>query len=342
MKNYNVHLIVGLLVSLALLVWVICRTDWGEVGQQLLEANWLMLLAVFVGMIASVALRSWRWGIMLESEDAECSFLTLFDLTSLNYLANNLLPARLGDIIRAYLSGEWMNVSFSFALSTTVVERVLDTLFVVIMLFGILPFLPVPVPVAQTGLLLGIAFFFGGVMLVIAAWQREMSERLIRTFLRPLPLSEPLWTDRLVALLDGFALVRQPLRFARVLWSTLIIWLVGSCSYWFALRAFNLDFLDSEVSFTISLVALGTAVPSGPAAAGTFDAAITGALEIFNVPTALAGGVALIIHVINFIALTTLGACSLRRRGLSLGCLASQAKMVGSGSTGVMRPKEIR
>lgn len=329
MKKHRTRLIIGSLISFALLGWVLWRTDWNLVGQRLQDADPLMLVAAFLAIVVNIILRAWRWSIMLEPEEESRPFLMLFDIINLGYLANHLLPARLGDLLRAYLAGEWTKASTSFALSTTVVERVLDTLFVVTMLFGVLPFLPVPAAAAQTGLLFGVAFFLGGVMLVVAAWQREMSERLLRLFLRPLPLDETLWGERLVALLDGFGIVRQPVRFARVLWSTILIWLVAILSYWFTFRAFGLAELGLlSGAFTISLAALGMAVPSGPANAGTFDAAVTGALVILSVPDALAGGVAIIIHALNFLVVIVLGTWSMARQGVSFASLTSQAEKV--------------
>lgn len=325
MKGNRTRLIVGTLVSLVLLGWVIATTDWAEVGRRLQEADPLLLFAAFVAVAAGIALRAWRWGIMLEPEDKP-GLGTLFDLLNVGYLANNLLPARLGDILRAYLAAQWTRVSLSFALSTTVVERVLDTLVVVIMLFGVLPFLPVPPAAARTGMLFGAGFFLAGILLVVAAWQREASERLIRALLRPLPLDEEVWGARLVALLDGFALVRQPARFARVLLSTVIIWSVAISSYWLTFRAFALTLGPLDGAFTISLAALGMAAPSGPGAAGTYDAAASGALQILGVPAGLAGGVAVILHLINFITITLLGLWSMARRGLSLGSLTTQAE----------------
>ncbi len=332
MNKQRTRLIVGTLVSLGLLVWLLWQTDWDEVLQRLREADPLLLLAALLMIILGVVLRAWRWGIMLEPMDEERSFSTLFDAVNVGYLANNLLPARLGDLLRAYLVGEWTRAPFSFALSTTVVERVLDTLVVVVMLFGVLPFLPVPPLAARTGMLVGAAFFVGGILLGVAAWQRAWSERLLRAMLRPLPLDADVWSARLVALLDGFALVQQPGRFARVLVSTALIWIVSIASYWFTFRAFALVGLGPlSAAFTICLAALGMAAPSGPAAAGTFDAAAAGALLILGVPAGLAGGVALVLHAINFIGVTLLGVWSMARRGLSLGSLTTRAEAESAG-----------
>lgn len=328
MKRNNIRLIIGIFISLTLLIWVIISTDWHEIWIRLQEANWLLLVAALFAVMLNIILRAWRWGIMLEPEDAERPFSTLFDIVNLGYLANNLLPARLGDLIRVYLAGEWTKTSFTFALSTTVFERVLDTLLVFLMLFGLLPFLPVSSTIAQGGVLLGILTFIGSIVLVIAAWQRALSERLIRACLRPLPIDEQAWGDRLSALLDGFALVQQPIRFLRVIWSSVLVWATAIMAYWLTFEAFNLQLSFLDASFTICAAALGMAAPSGPAAVGTFEGAVISALVLFAIPVELAGGIALILHAVNFIGITILGVYSLFRRGLTLNTLAKQAEQI--------------
>ncbi len=335
MNSSRTRLLVGALVSIALLGWVLVHTDWNEIAARLRDANPLLLLAAFGLVCLGVAFRAWRWGIMLEPEDPTLSYGTLFDIVNLGYFANNILPARLGDILRAYLAGEWTQVSLAFALSTTVVERLLDTIIVILMLFGMLPFLPVPPVAARSGIVLGLLVLVGVGVLGVAAWQRERSERLVQAVLRPLPLDETLWGARLVSLLDGFALLRQPGRFVRVLFSSAMVWASAIGSYWVTLRAFDLPELGPmSAAFTISLAALGMAAPSGPASAGTFDAAAAGALIILGVAPGLAGGVAVVLHAINFLAVTALGLWTMARRGITLGTLAQRAEASASASDG--------
>lgn len=317
-----------MLISVVLVGWVVWHTDWNEVWLRLREANPALLLASGAAVGVGIFLRTWRWQIMLEPELPERRYGDLLDIVNLGYLANNLLPARLGDVIRSYLAAEWTPASFTFALSTTAVERVLDTLVVVTMLFGVLPFLPVPPEAAQAGGLLGIAFFAAGIVLVVMAWYKTQSEKLIRAVLRPLPINEAVWSERIVALLEGFAVVRQPMRFARVLLSTALIWVVAIASYWFVFLAFNLNLDFVAGAFVISVAALGMAIPSGPASTGTYDAAASGALQILGVVQGLAGGVAVILHAINFIVITLFGLWSLGKRGLTLNKLTMQAEKV--------------
>jgi uncharacterized protein (TIRG00374 family) len=335
--THRTRFAIGMVVSLVLLGWVVWRTDWAEVYQRLREADPILLLVAFLLALANLVMRAWRWRIMLEPEDSESPFNTIFDIVNLGYLANNILPARLGDILRGYLAGEWTRASLAYSLSTTVVERILDTLVVVLLLFATLPFLPVPEVAARTGVWVGIAFLLAAAAFGIAAWQREWSERLLRRLLLPLPLDEQLWGARLVSLLDGFSLVRQPGRLARVLVVTAGIWIATLVSYWLTIRAFGMDALSLlSAAFVLSLGALGMAAPSGPAAAGTFDAAAAWALIILGVAESVAGGIALTIHMISFVAVSLLGVWSLARRGLSLGALAHRAEEAERLQAGVV------
>lgn len=329
MRGQRRELIVGSAVSLLLLGWVLWRTDWTEVALRLREANLWLLLGAGLMVAAGVMARAWRWKIMLEAEAPAHRFSDLFDIVNLGYFANNLLPARLGDLLRGYLAGKWTPATTTFALSTTVVERVLDTLVVVVMLFALIPFLPVPPLAARAGLTLGFLFAVAALLLALAARSRDRFARVLRRVLRPLPLDDERWSTQIVALLEGFDLAREPRRLAAVLGTTVLVWAAAIASYWLTFRAFGLGLGVAASAFTISMAAIGMALPSGPAAAGTFDAAATWALELLRVGTALAGGVAIMLHIINFIAVSLLGLWSMARRGVTLGRLAEEATAAG-------------
>lgn len=326
------QLIIGSLVSLVLLGWVLWQTDWGEVARALRDANYALLALSFLMVAIGVPLRALRWRTMLTSTGDAAPFGEALDAVAIGYLANNILPARLGDVLRAYLVTQWTPIRFPFALSTTVVERVLDTLVVVGLLFGMLPFLPVPPAAARTGTVMGVLILLAGVGLVIAAWQRDLSARLIGAVLRPLPINSEVWTERLTSLLDGFAIVRKPIVFAQVLAWSAIIWAVAIAGYWFAFRAFDLPLGPTAGAFTISLGALGMALPSGPASAGTYDSAAAGALVILGVSEKLAGGLAVVLHTLNFLAITAVGLWSMARRGLSFASLSQQSDQAAASA----------
>lgn len=320
------RILLGSAVSLILLVVIFRNTDWGEMLAALRAANyWLLGLAVFVTFLGVVG-RAFRWRALFWPENG-LSAGALFDAVNVGYLANNLLPARAGDVLRAYFAGEWAGASVTHALSTTVVERVVDILLIVALLFALLPFLPLPPALVEAGLVVGGAFVAVSVVMVGLSLQRERGRRFLAALLRLVPkLDADTWSERLISLLDGFAILRAPGPLARVLAWSVIVWIEGILVYLLTFRAFGLGALSPAVAvLTICAAALGMALPSAPSAAGVFHGAAFAVLVAFSVPDDLARTVAVALHAVNFLTLTLMGFWSLARRGLSYGDLTRQA-----------------
>src|SRR6202043_3675534 len=72
-------------------------------------------------------LRAFRYHFILLSR-ISISAWELFPILSIGYMANNLLPARAGELVRAYVLGERHHVSKMFSLGTIAVERLFDGL----------------------------------------------------------------------------------------------------------------------------------------------------------------------------------------------------------------------
>ncbi|HYN88483.1 MAG TPA: lysylphosphatidylglycerol synthase transmembrane domain-containing protein [Ardenticatenaceae bacterium] len=323
------RLFLGTAISLILLVVVFRNTNWSEMLAALRGANYTLLALATLVTIGGVILRAFRWRALFWPE-TRLSLGALFDAVNVGYLANNLLPARAGDVLRAYLAGEWARVGVAHALSTTVVERVIDVLFVVAMLFSLLPFLPLPRPLVEAALLVGAAFILASAVLVGLSLQRERGRRILARILGLVPrLDADLWSERLIALLDGFAILRAPGPLARVLAWSAIVWLEGIAVHVLTIRAFGLTSLPLATGvLTLCAAALGMAVPSAPSAAGTFHAAAYAVLLAFQVSDDRARAVAVALHAFNFVPLTILGFWSLARRGLSYRQLAGRASRV--------------
>lgn len=324
------RILLGTAVSLVLLVLVFRNTDWGEMIAALRRADYGLLGMAVVVTFLGVVLRAFRWRALFWPENS-LSTRALFDAVNVGYLANNLLPARAGDVLRAYFAGEWAGTSVTHALSTTVVERVVDILLIVAMLFTLLPFLSLPPALVDAGLLVGGAFVVASAAMVIMSMQRERGRKLLAAILRIVPrLDAEAWSERLISLLDGFAILRAPRPLAQVLGWSVLVWIEGIAVYLLTFRAFGLGNLSPAVAvLTICAAALGMALPSAPSAAGVFHGAAFAVLVAFRVPDDLARTVAVALHAVNFLTLTVMGFWSLARRGLSYSDLTRRASVGG-------------
>src|SRR5438093_3488097 len=121
--------LIGLAISVALLVWVLYKIDLRKVWTYAQHANgWLLLLTVVVATI-TFPVRALRWRLILRDADGRpFPLLALWHATTIGFMANNLLPARAGEVARAYVAARQLPVRFTTALGTIAVERVFDAL----------------------------------------------------------------------------------------------------------------------------------------------------------------------------------------------------------------------
>lgn len=329
---------IGLALSLICLFFAFRGINFALLGVALRQANYLMLLpAMAVIGLAQVA-RTYRWRDLFYP-DPPPPFGKLFSALSIGYLVSTILPARLGDFVRAVLIGGQQGQRVSKTLMTIVVERALDVFIIIVLLLALIPFMGLPDWLMRPALSIVAVFFILSVGLWLAAWQRERALRLTRAVLDRLPavplgrrtfrLDPARWTERAGGFLDGLAILSHPRQLARVVLWSLVIWGVGGVLFnYLAMRAFGLQNLVdgnpiAAAAFVQVVLALGATVPSSPGYVGVYHAGVILALSVFGVPQADALAFALVSHAANFGLLIIIGAVYLWREGLSLADLTS-------------------
>ncbi len=110
-------------------MWVLYKSDPRQVWNYAHHANgWLLLLTVVVATV-TFPVRALRWRLILRDADGRpFPLLALWHATTIGFMANNLLPARAGEVARAYVAARQLPVRFTTALGTIAVERVFDAL----------------------------------------------------------------------------------------------------------------------------------------------------------------------------------------------------------------------
>ncbi len=121
----NKSLWIGIVISLALLVYAFKDTDFAGIGAAFRTANYLFLIPALLLYFFGVFLRSVRWHFLLRSIKP-IGLERLFQVTVIGYMANDLLPLRIGELVRAYILGETEGISKASALVTIVLERIFD------------------------------------------------------------------------------------------------------------------------------------------------------------------------------------------------------------------------
>lgn len=316
--NRRILTVIGLLTTGVALVLAFRGTDIHEVSRSLREVGILWSVPVVGGTILSIWVRAYRWKVMLEPIKIIPTAKT-YSATMIGFMANNVLPMRLGELVRAYSLGRSSAISKSSAFATIVVERAFDLLAVLLLLGVMLLRYSFAPWVEVTGYLaLGVCAGMFGIMGLLR-WKREVTLNLFRLVLRRLPEALREKAEGLLhRFLDGLEVLGNWRRLLRITALSVLTWLAMASSFYAAILAFHLAVPPDASLVLVVVCALAVMLPSGPGFIGTFEVGARYGLMLFKVPDDVALSYALFYHVVQFIPITLLGFYYLWRENFSL------------------------
>ena len=319
--------VLGILISVALLYWALRNEPFGEIVEVIRNASLLWFsVAVFFATIV-FWLRAWRWKPLLDAAFPDTSFRTRLAATTIGFMGNNLLPARVGEFMRAYALARSTRGSVVAAFASLLVERLFDAIIIIAFLALTLMLSPEIAQikdrdfsaVASTmSITIGVLILICGFLVVFPKRTVDFFEKFVLRFM-PQKVRRPL-VDALEAFLAGLASLRSPLRVSVVTVQSVVLWLVNALGFWFAFRAFGIDVPFVGALFIQSVIALAVSVPSGPGFFGPFEVAAKLVLvEAYGVDSTRAIAFALGFHLGGFIPVTLIGLYYAWKMGLSWG-----------------------
>lgn len=328
------RLLLGISISALSLYLLLRNTDWRELWQVFRTANYWWLLPAVLVLLSTSYTRARRWKLLIDPA-APLNVRRLFHIVNIGYLFNNTLPAKLGELVRAWLVGQVVEGGFARALSTLIVERLLDVLCVVVLLVLLLPFVTLPAWAARAGLVFGTIAVAGMAALIALAYHGSRGVDWLWRFAGRLPvIGSPRVRGWLESLLTGLRPLTQPhLAPAIILWSA-ALWLGYALLNYTLLAAFR---MTGQVSFAVSAFVLvatgfGMMIPSSPGAMGVFEAAVVVSLGLYGVETSQAFAYGFGLHMFTNLGLILFGIVGLRAVSLSFREVSSQVENAKSVS----------
>jgi len=317
----------GLIISAAALFLALRGVDARRMADALAQAEYVYLVPAVVGMVGFLFTRSVRWRLLL---GPGVSVSRCFWVTNVGYLVSNVLPFRLGDPARAVVIARGGEISTAAALSTVVVERVLDMLMVVALLAGVAPFMSDTGSAMSAGLIAGGAVLGASAVLLLLAFRPDWGRRATRRVLGWIPrLDGERWAQAFDGLFDGLTPLRSGRRALALLAWSVVTWACVVAYYGAFLRAFLPQPPALVAPFLVCVVGLGMAIPSSPGAMGVFHAVARYGLTIpFGVPVDQAVTIAFAMHTFQYVLGCLLGLVGLWQESLSLNWVRDQATNV--------------
>ncbi len=303
----NVRTIGSIVFGLALLVFLfvfVLGVKWDLLWQEILGANFWLLLAAFAVYYLTFPIRGARWAFILRRAGTRVGLVPATEILFLSWFVNCLVPAKLGDLYRAWLLKGNYGGSASRTVGTVFIERIADiiVIFSLALAAGFWSFRGRNNPTVDTLFLAG--FVVAALLVLFVVALRFQGHRLTRF----LP-------ERLQELYERFhegstgALTVRAIPVILVL--TGIIWLLEGARVYFVIHALDLPAVShlgiSASVFVALAAALLTAIPLTPAGIGFVEAGIVGALVIYGVAHEPATAVALVDRAISIVTVIILG-----------------------------------
>lgn len=321
----------GAVLSGVLIYWTLRGISPTEVAHQLAQADMLLFAAATFCATAIFALRARRWQTILEPVAAKIPFGPLWRATAVGMMVNNVVPARAGEIARAYALTKEAPVPFAASLASLAVDRLFDA--IVLLLLAASALLDPALSAGETlaGQSLG-SFAIGAAtivaLLVLGLYALVFFPtqllRLFELFARRVsPAIEERGSKVLKTFVNGLSVLRSPGRFAAVLGWTLAHWLLNALGFWFAFKAVGITAPFSAALFLQAFIALGTAVPALPGFFGVFEYMSVQGLAVYGVGQEQAATWAIGYHLFSFVPITLIGAYYFARLGVRLRDLQS-------------------
>lgn len=307
----------GYAIAVLCLIWVFHDIEIKELTRSIAAINWWWVAGAVFLDILSYVFQGLRWSLLLHP----IGRISTFRATQAIYaglFVNEILPMRLGEILRIYLISRWAPARFAAVVPSILVERFFDAIWLTLA-FGITVFVvPLPKYLIDAEEILGFTALTATILFIYLVFHKRgiranVSEsasnylRLIR------------WISRLFdRMAGGIQEIGRSSFFYSGFGFSLLLLIGQILSYWFVMMAYglNLSFWHGAAVFLI--VHIGTIVPSAPSNVGTYQFFTVIGLTLFGINKALATSFSVVVFLILTIPLWIIGLLVFSRLGLSL------------------------
>jgi uncharacterized protein (TIRG00374 family) len=310
-RGFWIRTALGISISVVAL-WLVFRTvDLQSALEILRSADPAWIAVMLVAICADLLFRALRWQVIL-APVARVSYRRTVQYLTTGYAANNVLPARLGELVRAHYVGDREGVSRASALGTIVVERVIDFTVIVAVAAGSLLLLGIRGDIGSAVIIGGVVALglVAGLVLGVVGHRLPGAARVEREAAR---------FPRIVSLAATFRAGLRVAGHTRTMVPAVLLsflaWSLTTVTFAAGAQAVGIQLSWSQAALLAAGVNLVTAIPSGPGFVGTWELAAVRILALFGVASDTAFAFALLVHVSTLAVTTLAGAVSFLRLG---------------------------
>jgi uncharacterized protein (TIRG00374 family) len=321
---------IGYIIALGCLIWVFHDVEWASLFANLPTMNWWWVALAVVSDIASYFFQGWRWSLLLRSR-GRFSALNATQAIYCGLYVNEILPMRAGEVVRTYLAARWLRTGVTVIVSSIMVERFLDAVWLAFAVGTTILLVPLPRYILDAEeLLAGLVFAATALFVYLVLRRKRKVPEELESARKPNRLR------RILAQLAGgirdIGLSRQ--LYASFAASSLVL-ILQILAFWLVMCGYGLQLSFWHGAAVVLIVHLGTLLPGAPSNIGTYQFFTVLGLTQFGVDKTLATGFSMVVFLILTIPLWILGFIAFGRAGMIL----QQILSPGDGKNEVWRRK---
>lgn len=337
----NVLFLLSIVASIICSWLFVRKIDWALLKNALIEANYWFIIPTIILNLLFYVVRAFRWQGLL-SHIKTIPAINLLSLTFIGFMANNILPARVGEALRPFLLYKKEDIKFSTSVATVIVERIFDMLVLIIFTVGVIVLLPHPSP-SHNNLLVytsvnhvntmkesiipslkkwtevfAVVGVFTIVSLFLVVTKPDFFKKILYKLCSFLPHKVK---DKILEFYESFVhglkILENKTQTVWILSLSLLVWIICGAEIYLLGFSFHLHLPFVGACFVAVCLALAVALPQAPGYIGVFHIAVVKSLDIFGIQTTAAQSYAIILWAISILPSTIIGFLFLWKEGIA-------------------------
>lgn len=317
------HKTFGILISILFLFLIFHNINIPQIGASMKSFNIMYAIPAFLTYTLSYIIRTFRWKELL-SVSKNINYSSVLKALYIGYMANTLLPARMGELYRAHILGTEQNIKRSSVLASIVVERIFDGLTLFSLLAFIIIFYYNKPWLLKICITTGIIFLSSFLIIAIVSKKTHLNTIFLRYTTKFLPAFIKSKLETIItSFVEGLAVLTSFKALAFIITTSILVWFLEWCTMYIIVLGFELpepvQFL--AIDLLLVLVAFSTMIPSGPAFVGPYQYAFILALDVSLISKSTAVAIAITTQAAMMGPVVIIGMILLWKSHLSLGKL---------------------
>ena len=314
MRKGNIITIAGFIVSLVLLYFSLKDIRFHEIVETLHRADPMFIPLPLVFILIAVALCAFRWFRLAGSG---VHYMDTFAALMIGLFVNNILPARIGEVARAYVISKKRGLSFTYCFSTVLLDRFFDLTGLLLMAFIFFPDESIP-PAVSRSIYILIAFLILCISCLILFSREWFANRIAGKLSKIRSPHFAKLAVRVLAIQENLKRINSPFNLIFSVALSFCTWFSMAIALYLVMLMLGIKVDFRDIPFVCALLNLGLTIPSSPGYVGVYQFLLVYLLAIFGVPKHEGFTISVIYHAMWFVPYSIIGFIYLLKEHLKI------------------------